>query len=176
MHLMRVAAGLDSLVLGEGQILAQVKQVHKLGQQYNGIKLVLNRLFKQAITAGKRVRTETSIGTAVSISSAVELAQMKGQNLAAAVWHHRCWKNVAAAGSTFVGKRGCPDFNSESLSPTGGRIGESVPGIQLQLYAISEMMAVMAKSDLVFTSTAATEPIERSHLAAVWEQPTFDAS
>jgi len=60
--------------------------VHKLGQQYNGIKLVLNRLFKQAITAGKRVRTETSIGTgAVSISSAaVELAQMKGQNLAAA--------------------------------------------------------------------------------------------
>jgi len=49
MHLMRVR--LDSLVLGEGQILAQVKQVHKLGQQYNGIKLVLNRLFKQAITA-----------------------------------------------------------------------------------------------------------------------------
>jgi len=47
MHLMRVAAGLDGLVLGEGQILAQVKQVHKLGQQYNGIKLVLNRLFKR---------------------------------------------------------------------------------------------------------------------------------
>jgi len=138
MHLMRVAAGLDSLVLGEGQILAQVKQVHKLGQQYNGIKLVLNRLFKQAITAGKRVRTETSIGTgAVSISSAaVELAQMKGQNLAAAVCDHRCWKNVAAAGSTFVGKRGCPDFIL-NRSPTGGRIGESVPGIQLQLYAIS---------------------------------------
>ncbi|WP_246275713.1 glutamyl-tRNA reductase, partial [Brasilonema bromeliae] len=68
MHLMRVAAGLDSLVLGEGQILAQVKNTHKLGQQYNGIKTILNRLFKQAITAGKRVRTETSIGTgAVSI-------------------------------------------------------------------------------------------------------------
>jgi len=55
--------------------------VHKLGQQYNGIKLVLNRLFKQAITAGKRVRTETLGTGAVSISSAaVELAQMKGQN------------------------------------------------------------------------------------------------
>jgi len=73
------------LVLGEGKILAQVKQVHKLGQQYNGIKLVLNRLFKQAITAGKRVRTETSIGTGTISSAAVELAQMKGQNLAAAV-------------------------------------------------------------------------------------------
>ncbi|GAB1539081.1 hypothetical protein NUACC21_17460 [Scytonema sp. NUACC21] len=79
MHLLRVSAGLDSLVLGEGQILAQVKNTHKLGQQYQGIKTILNRLFKQAITAGKRVRTETSIGTgAVSISSAaVEVAQMK---------------------------------------------------------------------------------------------------
>ncbi|MDY6897490.1 MAG: glutamyl-tRNA reductase, partial [Cyanobacteriota bacterium] len=50
MHLMRVSAGLDSLVLGEGQILAQVKTTHKIGQQYKGIKTVLNKLFKQAIT------------------------------------------------------------------------------------------------------------------------------
>lgn len=49
MHIMRVAGGLDSLVLGEGQILAQVKTTHKLGQQYNGIKTILNRLFKQAL-------------------------------------------------------------------------------------------------------------------------------
>ena len=84
MHLMRVAAGLDSLVLGEGQILSQVKQTHKLGQQFKGVGRILNRLLKQAITAGKRVRTETSIGTgAVSISSAaVELAQMKAGDLA----------------------------------------------------------------------------------------------
>jgi len=61
------------------------------------------------------------------------------------------------------------------LSPTGGR-SEVSSRIQLQLYAISEMMAVMAKSDLVFTSTAATEPlIERSHLASLGTQPTFDA-
>jgi glutamyl-tRNA reductase len=84
MHLLRVSAGLDSLVLGEGQILSQVKHTHKIGQQYNGIKRILNQLFKLAITAGKRVRTETSIGTgAVSISSAaVELAQIKAENLA----------------------------------------------------------------------------------------------
>jgi len=106
-----VAAGLDGLVLGEGQILAQVKRVHKLGQQYNGIKLVLNRLFKQAITAGKRVRTETSIGTgAVSISSAaVELAQMKGQNLAAARVQSSvlekcrgCWFNICCKGAVQI--------------------------------------------------------------------------
>jgi len=50
-------------------------------------------------------------------------------------------------------------------------------GIQLQLYAISEMMAVMAKSDLVFTSTAATEPlIELTSGSSLGTQPTFDAS
>ncbi|MGL6342103.1 MAG: glutamyl-tRNA reductase, partial [Waterburya sp.] len=78
-HLMRVAAGLESLVLGEGQILAQVKNTYKLGQKYQGLGRLLDRLFKQAISTGKRVRSETSIGTgAVSISSAaVELVHTK---------------------------------------------------------------------------------------------------
>ncbi|MEB3269845.1 MAG: glutamyl-tRNA reductase, partial [Leptolyngbya sp.] len=85
MHLMRVSAGLDSLVLGEGQILSQVKHAHKLGQQHKGVSRILNQLLKQAISAGKRVRTETSIGTgAVSISSAAaELAKLKVPNLEA---------------------------------------------------------------------------------------------
>ena len=47
MHLMRVAAGLDSLVLGEGQILAQVKNAHQLAQQYKGAGSILNRLLKR---------------------------------------------------------------------------------------------------------------------------------
>jgi glutamyl-tRNA reductase (EC 1.2.1.70) len=70
-HLMRVSAGLDSLVLGEGQILAQVKRTHNLAQQYNGTGRILNELFKQALSAGKLVRTETGIGSgAVSVSAA----------------------------------------------------------------------------------------------------------
>ncbi|MEL7142724.1 MAG: glutamyl-tRNA reductase, partial [Cyanobacteria bacterium J06573_11] len=79
MHLMRVAAGLDSLVLGEGQILSQVKHALSLGQQHKGVGRILNRLLKDSIKAGKRVRTETNLGTgAVSISSAAaELALMK---------------------------------------------------------------------------------------------------
>ena len=55
-HLMQVASGLDSLVLGEGQILAQVKHAHKLSLPYNGLRRILNQLFKQAITAAKGVR------------------------------------------------------------------------------------------------------------------------
>lgn len=75
----RVSGGLDSLVMGEGQILAQVKEVYKVGQSAAGFGRQLNGLFKQAITAGKRVRAETSISSgAVSVSSAAaELAQLK---------------------------------------------------------------------------------------------------
>ncbi|MGH2415432.1 MAG: glutamyl-tRNA reductase, partial [Microcystaceae cyanobacterium] len=50
-HLMRVSAGLESLVLGEGQILAQVKNTHKLSQKYLGLGQILDRHFKQAMTA-----------------------------------------------------------------------------------------------------------------------------
>ncbi|XP_010462616.1 PREDICTED: glutamyl-tRNA reductase 2, chloroplastic-like [Camelina sativa] len=78
-HIFEVSAGLDSLVLGEGQILAQVKQVVKVGQGVNGFGRNISGLFKHAITVGKRVRTETNIAAgAVSVSSAaVELALMK---------------------------------------------------------------------------------------------------
>ncbi|KAF9615306.1 hypothetical protein IFM89_022722 [Coptis chinensis] len=78
-HLFEVSAGLDSLVLGEGQILAQVKQVIMSGEGVNGFGRNISGLFKHAITVGKRVRTETNIASgAVSVSSAaIELAIMK---------------------------------------------------------------------------------------------------
>jgi glutamyl-tRNA reductase len=78
-HLLRVSAGLDSLVIGEGQILSQVKKMYRLGQDHQSIGPILNRLLNQAVSTGKRVRTETNLGSgAVSISSAaVELAQLK---------------------------------------------------------------------------------------------------
>jgi glutamyl-tRNA reductase len=79
LHLMKVSAGLDSLVLGEGQILSQVKKMMRLGQENESTGPILNRLLSQSVSAGKKVRSETNLGTgAVSISSAaVELAQLK---------------------------------------------------------------------------------------------------
>lgn len=162
MHLMRVAAGLDSLVLGEGQILAQVKHTHKLGQQYQGIGRILNRLFKQAVTAGKRVRTETSIGTgAVSISSAaVELAQLQTSDLAAS--------QVAIIGAGKMSRllvqhllsKGATQLSIINRSlKRAEELASQFADIQLQLYSLTEMMAVIAVSDVVFTSTAATEPL-----------------
>jgi glutamyl-tRNA reductase len=76
-HLFRVAAGLDSLVVGEPQILGQVKSAYTVAAdaQYTGT--ILNRLFHLAFTAGKRVRSETGLGEgAVSVScAAIALAR-----------------------------------------------------------------------------------------------------
>ena len=60
-HLFRVSAGLESLILGEGQIQAQIKEALRLGQDCSSVGLYLDRLCKAALSAGKRVRTETGI-------------------------------------------------------------------------------------------------------------------
>jgi glutamyl-tRNA reductase len=184
MHLMRVAAGLDSLVLGEGQILAQVKHTHKLGQQYNSVGRILNQLFKQALSAGKRVRTETSIGTgAVSISSAaVELAQMKTQNLAA------CRVSILGAGKMarllvqhLIAKGACQITIANRSIQGAQELAKQFPENPLRLHTLADMHQVILESDIVFTSTAATEPLlDRAKLESILEpgQPMmlFDIS
>lgn len=76
-HLFKVAASLDSLILGEGQILSQVKDAYTLAKNSGATGTVLNTLFNKAIAVGKLVRTETRIAyNSVSISSAaVNLAE-----------------------------------------------------------------------------------------------------
>jgi len=83
LHLMRVASGLDSMVLGEGQIMAQVKEAHQKALTAGTAGTVLDQLFKLALSCGKRVRSETTLGRrAVSVSSAaVELARETGKPL-----------------------------------------------------------------------------------------------
>lgn len=87
-HALRVAASLDSQILGEGQILNQVKEAYIRSHDSGATGTVLNLLFQQALTTGKRVRTETHIAyNAVSVSyAAVQLAEkilgsLEGHNL-----------------------------------------------------------------------------------------------
>jgi len=161
-HLMRVAAGLESLVLGEGQILAQVKNAHKLAQKYHGIEQLLDRLFKQAMTAGKRVRTETSIGTgAVSISSAaVELVDNKISDLTGT----RC--TIVGAGKMsrllvqHLLAKNVTDITVVNRSERRAQeLGEQFPQATIKIQPLSSMLEAIANSDLVFTSTGATQPI-----------------
>lgn len=82
-HLFTVASGLDSMVIGETQILGQVKDSYLLAQENNVIGTIFNQLFKQAITFAKKVHSETGIGeNAVSVSyAAVELSKKIFSNL-----------------------------------------------------------------------------------------------
>ncbi|MFC2768401.1 MAG: glutamyl-tRNA reductase [Mitsuokella sp.] len=84
-HLFEVTSSLDSLILGEGQILSQVKDAYAMARTASATSTVLNTLFHRAMKTGKRVRTETRIAyNSVSVSyAAVELARKELGDLSA---------------------------------------------------------------------------------------------
>jgi glutamyl-tRNA reductase len=170
-HLLRVAAGLDSLVLGEGQILSQVKKMVRLGQEYRSVGPILNRLLNQAVSTGKRVRTETNLGTgAVSISSAaVELAQLKlGQARGRDDLVPLDQEQVAVVGAGRMARlllqhlqaKGCR--GAVLLNRTVARaesLAADFPALPVQCRPLTDLDHCLSTCSLVFTSTAAEDPV-----------------
>ncbi|EFN59864.1 hypothetical protein CHLNCDRAFT_33707 [Chlorella variabilis] len=165
-HLLRVSGGLDSLVMGEGQILAQVKQVHKVGQNCPGFGRHLNGLFKQAVTAGKRVRAETSISSgAVSVSSAAaELAQLKLPS------HDFNDAKVCIIGAGKMSRllvkhmhsKGCTRMTVLNRSlPRAEALAEEFPEVQFDIHLMHDLMKCVEEHDLIFAASGSEELLVR---------------
>ena len=170
-HLMRVAAGLDSLVLGEGQILSQVKKMMRLGQEHKSLGPILNRLLTQAVSTGKRVRSETNLGTgAVSISSAaVELAQLKlGQSRGLDDLVTLEDEQVAVVGAGRMSRLLLQHLKAKGasgvvvLNRTVSRaqaLAADFPDLPVQCRPLEDLDHCLSTCSLVFTSTASDDPI-----------------
>ena len=170
-HLMRVAAGLDSLVLGEGQILSQVKKMMRLGQEHKSLGPILNRLLTQAVSTGKRVRSETNLGTgAVSISSAaVELAQLKlGQYRGLDQLVTLESEQIAVVGAGRMSRLLLQHLQAKGasgvvlLNRTVQRaelLAADFPDLPVQCRPLTDLDQCLSTCSLMFTSTAADDPI-----------------
>lgn len=165
-HIMRVSGGLDSLVVGEGQILSQVRQcyIHSVEEDGCGGK-VLSRLLNHAVAAGKRVRSETAISKgSVSISSAaVELSEMMSMaDLQLPFSEARL--AVVGAGKmtrlliTHLASRGLTRIIIVNRSL--GRpqeLQEQFPDIEIEIKLMEDLWDVVGRSDIVYTATSSEE-------------------
>ena len=170
LHLMKVSAGLDSLVLGEGQILSQVKKMMRLGQDFHSTGPILNRLLTQSISAGKKVRSETNLGTgAVSISSAaVELAQLKiGQSKGVDNLVSLKSENVLVVGAgrmsklliTHLQAKGCERLTLLNRNIDRAKsLAKNFPDLEIIPECLTTLDKNIELSTLVFTSTASDKP------------------
>ena len=159
-HLFRVASGLDSLVVGEPQILGQVKDAHTLANDLQTVGPVLNRLFHSSVAAGKRVRTETGLGSgAVSVGyAAVALARKIFGDLKG--------RNVLVVGAGEMGKLTALHMKSQGVQRVtivsrtmahAARTAEDIGGATAAPW--DEMDAALGASDVVITATGGVAPI-----------------
>lgn len=163
-HVLRVSAGLDSLVLGEGQILSQVKSVFEVGQNADGFGRHLGGLFKAAITAGKRVRSETKIASgAVSVSSAAaELCQMK---LPTGDYNDARILIVGAGKMSrllvkHLASKGCKKMRILNRSlPRAEELKNDFPDCDIEIGLMDELIEATENSDVVFVASSSDEPV-----------------
>jgi glutamyl-tRNA reductase len=158
-HLFRVATGLDSLVLGEPQILGQVKDAYQQARRAGSLRTVLERLFQQAFAVAKRVRTDTQIGAhPVSVAfAAVRLAQQVFAEL------DRATVLLIGAGDTIeLAARHLGDQNVQRLLVANRTLAHAQAlASRFGGYALplDELDRHLAEADIVISATASREPV-----------------
>jgi glutamyl-tRNA reductase len=158
-HLMRVASGLDSLVLGEPQILGQVKKAFAESQRGHSLSSELERLFQKSFTVAKRVRTETDIGaSAVSVAfAACTLARQIFESLADVT------VLLVGAGETIeLVARYLREHNVQKMviaNRTRERAQALATEVGAEVITLAELDEQLVQADIVISSTASTLPI-----------------
>lgn len=170
-HLLRVASGLDSKILGEPQILGQVTKAHATAVSHQTTGPVLSVVFQAAIRAGKRTRTETAISSNPASVSSVAISHAQRQlgslsnrqilivgagemaRLAVKALHNRGLDNIAIANRTL--------FRAESMvADWNGRA-----------YALDQLPQAIETADIVISAVQTTQPLINPDTVRKRERP-----
>jgi glutamyl-tRNA reductase len=170
-HLFRVAAGLDSLALGESEVLGQVRAALGLAREAGATRAVSHRMFESAVAAGKRVRTETEISRhPLSVASI-------GYELATKVFGEISERTILVLGAGETGtlfaklavEAGVSDVRIANRSPE--RAAELAARIGGRAVAWQDLPAALCHADLVVGTTASPTPVvSRADVEAAMRQ------
>jgi glutamyl-tRNA reductase len=158
-HLFRVAAGLDSLALGESEVLGQVRQALHLARESGSTHAVMQRLFESAVAAGKRVRTETEIARhPLSVSSI-------GFELARKVFGDLSDRGVLVIGAGETGSLFARHAVEAGVrepmiaNRTDSRARELAASVKGRAIPWAALQEAIPKADVVVSATASPEPL-----------------
>ena len=158
-HMFRVATGLDSMVLGEPQILGQVKDAYQLAREAQALGAPLDRLLQHTFAVAKRVRTDTRIGAhTVSVAfTAVRLAEQVFTDLRQA-----CVLLIGAGDTIELAARHLVDKHASRLI-VANRTLENAQELASRYggyaIALADLPQHLAEADIVISSTAARQPV-----------------
>ena len=166
-HLFSVAAGLDSMVLGEPQIVAQVKQAWSLAQESRTSGPLTGEMFQAALRTAKRVATETALGRERLSIPSVAVA-----DFASGVFERFDDKRVLLIGAgkmaaetlRYLRAAGARDLLI--VNRTAGRAGDLAARLGARAGRFENLSAELAAADLVVSTTGATEPVVSLELFA----------
>lgn len=163
-HAFRVASGLDSMVLGEAQILGQFKQSVKIAQDAGTLGTLLHKLFQRTFEVAKEVRTNTDIGAnSISMSAAaVKLAQrIFGDISEQKVLLIGAGEMIELCADHFAAQKPKSIMVANRTLERGSALAEKISsqGIQAQAILLNDLPERFAEFDIVITSTASQLPI-----------------
>ena len=160
-HLSRVAAGLDSLVLGEAEILGQVGEAYELGEAAGTVGPGMKLLFRTAISAGRRARSETAIGANPATASSMALA------LAESALGNLRDKHVLVVGAGRIGLQTLKAAEGRGIGSVAvaNRTKERAAVVAARFAAVAhgldELVDALAVADVAISATSSEAPVLR---------------